>query len=271
MQELTTSGDKGCWSGATIPHYLHTSTCKNVVLLVFTMLLLLGSVLVSQNQSDAYAANPGVGNACLWYKIRSGDTLGRIARSNRLTIQTLAYANNIRNSNLIFTGHNLCIPYAKGTSPTRGQGGSGVLANGYVLWFAYSALGWSTRGEVSALLRQAAAHYGLPANLLLAISWQESTWNQHVIARDGGIGAMQIMPYTAMVLNAMTGVRRDPYKLWDNINLGALFLRTLWVYFRGNLIKVISAYNEGGWNVVHRGILNWGYVNNVITLMRRMR
>ena len=119
------------------------------------------------------------------------------------------------------------------------------------------------------MLRQAAYRYGLPANLLLAIAWQESNWTQHVIAWDGGIGVMQLMPYTAASINAGTGIRRNPYNLWDNINLGATYLNWLWHNFRGNLVDVISAYNEGGWAVIHRGIFNWNYVNSVLYLMRR--
>ena len=119
------------------------------------------------------------------------------------------------------------------------------------------------------MLRQAASSHGLPTNLLLAIAWQESGWNQHVIAWDGGIGVMQVMPYTAMGINAGTGIRRNPYHLWDNINLGATYLSWLWSSFHGNLVDVISAYNEGGWSVIHRGIFNWSYVNNVLYLMRR--
>ncbi len=78
------------------------------------------------------------------------------------------------------------------------------------------------------MLRAAAHNYGLPVNLVMAIAWQESGWNQHVIARDGGIGVMQLMPYTAMGINASTGIRRNPYHLWDNINLGATYLS--WLY-----------------------------------------
>jgi len=77
------------------------------------------------------------------------------------------------------------------------------------------------------------------------------------------------MPYTAMGINAGTGKRRDPYLLWDNINLGATYLSWLWRDFHGYLVKVISAYNEGGWAVIHRGIFNWHYVRNVLYLMRR--
>ena len=241
---------------------------KQVVLLVFTAILLFGSFVVSHNSQSAQAANPGPGNACSWYRVSWGDTLTRIAIRYHTTIWTLARVNNIWNVNLIFVGQELCIPHSANGGSGNSGGSSGVLPNGVVRWYAYSALQWSNRNQVVSLLHQAAARYGLPSNLLLAIAWQESGWYQHVIAWDGGIGVMQLMPYTAMSINAGTGIRRDPYHLWDNINLGATYLYWLWINFHGNLTKVISAYNEGGWAVIHRGIFNWHYVNNVLYLMR---
>lgn len=249
---------------------LHSHTGRNVVLLVSTALLLFGSLVISGNRPDAFAANPGYGNSCSWYRVNRGDTLGGIARNYRTTIWTLAQVNGIRNVNLIIVGQELCIPYHSGStggSSYSGGGYSGILSNGVVRWYDYSALEWSNRNEVVSMLRQAAYRYGLPANLLLAIAWQESGWYQHVIARDGGIGVMQLMPYTAAGINSGTGIRRDPYHLWDNINLGATYLRWLWNGFHGNIYDVISGYNEGGWNVQHRGIFNWRYVNSVLYLM----
>ncbi len=241
---------------------------QHAILLLLAALLLFGSVMVSGSQPAAHAANPGTGNACNWYRVQRGDTLSGIALRYHSNIWTLAKVNNIWNVNLIFVGQNLCIPYRQGSSSSNGNAASGLLPDGTVRWYDYNALEWSTRSQVTTLLRQAAAIYHLPANLLLAIAWQESGWTQHVIARDGGIGVMQLMPYTAQSLNASTGVRRDPYHLWDNINLGAIYLSYLWHNFGGNLVKVVSAYNEGGWAVIHRGILNWSYVNNVLYLMR---
>ena len=245
---------------------------KNAVLLICTMFLLLGSFLASNQQFFAQAANPGAGNACTWYTVHYGDTLGSISWRYRANVYTLARVNYIGTINLIFVGQRLCIPYhISGGGGSGGGGASGIAYNGAVHWYAYGALQWSSRGQVAAMLRQVAARYGLPYNLLYAIAWQESGWTQHVIARDGGIGVMQLMPYTAMGINAGTGVRRDPYKLWDNLNLGATYLRWLWNNFHGNLAMVISAYNEGGWAVTHRGIFNWSYVNNVMYLMRVLR
>ncbi len=250
---------------------LYSHIGRNAALLVFTALLLLGSLVISGNRSAAFAANPGYGNSCSWYRVRWGDTLNAIARGHGTTIWTLAQVNGIRNVNLIMVGEEVCIPYHSGStggSSYSGSASSGLLSNGVVRWYDYSALEWSNRNEVVSMLHQAAARYGLPANLLLAVAWQESGWNQHVIARDGGIGVMQLMPYTAASLNSGTGIRRDPYHLWDNINLGATYLRSLWNGFHGNIYDVISGYNEGGWNVQHRGIFNWRYVNSVLYLMR---
>ncbi|HJT55915.1 MAG TPA: transglycosylase SLT domain-containing protein [Ktedonobacteraceae bacterium] len=248
---------------------LHVS--KQVVLLLFTAVLLFGSIIVSNSQPNAFAASPGAGNGCVWYRIQRGDTLTKIAVRYHTTIWTLARVNYIRNVNLIIVGHELCIPYRLRGGTGSGRTASGILPDGIVRWYAYNALQWSTRSQVNSLLHRAASIYHLPSNLLLAIAWQESGWTQHVIAWDGGIGVMQLMPYTAQGLNAQTRIRRDPYLLWDNINLGATYLRSLWNGFHGNLTKVISGYNEGGWAVIHRGIFNWRYVNNVLALMQRFR
>jgi hypothetical protein len=240
---------------------------KQMALLTLTALIALGSIVFSYNQQTAFAADPGSGYQCIWYIVHRGETLSAIAWSNNTTMWRLASVNHIRDVNLIVIGQRLCIPY--GARGVQARQASGILANGTVRWYAYNALDWSTRWQVVSMLRLVAARYSLPANLLLAIAWQESGWYQHVIAWDGGIGVMQLMPYTAMGINAGTGMRRDPYRLWDNINLGATYLSWLWRDFHGYLAKVISAYNEGGWAVIHRGIFNWRYVRNVLYLMRR--
>jgi hypothetical protein len=221
------------------------------------------SIFVASAEAGAYRANPGPGKVCDWYTVSRGDTLGGIARSYNTTVKNLAHINHIAHINRIFVGQRLCIP------TTAGKSTSGLLPDGTVRKFAYNALGWSSPQQVARLLKQAAARHGLPANLIMAIAWQESGWNQHVIAHDGGIGIMQIMPSTAQALNRQVGGHYDPYKLQDNIELGAIYLHSLWQGFHGNLTKVISAYNEGGWSVTHRGIFNWSYAHNVQALMKR--
>ncbi|MBA2287759.1 MAG: transglycosylase SLT domain-containing protein [Ktedonobacteraceae bacterium] len=248
-------------------HNLLFHKTHRLVLIAFTICLLLGSVAVTAVLQAAHASNTST--SCSWYTIHGGDSLSGIAAHYHTSVSALAQANHIRNVNMIYAGQRLCIP-----QHSSGNGGghhSGIQSDGTVRWYAYDALASATRGQVEATLRQTAAEYHLPANLVLAIAWQESGWTQHVIARDGGIGVMQLMPGTAMDLNRSAGMRRDPYQLSDNIHLGASYLRMLWNGFHGNLDKVVSAYNEGGYAVQHRGIFNWSYVHSVESLMRQYR
>jgi soluble lytic murein transglycosylase-like protein len=238
------------------------------VLIVLTCLLFFGSFAVTQKDTlAAYAAETVEANqTCIWHRVVPGDTLGDLAFSYHSNVWHLARINHIHNVDLIFVGQNLCID---STVAHKSGSTDGMLPNGSVRWYAYDSLDWSNKAEVANQLRQAAARYGLPANLLLAIAWQESGWNQHVISYDGGIGVMQIMPYTAYGLDRQTGMSYNPYKLSDNIELGAIYLRSLMNGFHGNLNEVISGYNEGGWSVIHRGIFNWNYVRSVQSLMKQ--
>lgn len=246
----------------TFARRLRLSRTK-IALTLLSMLLLCASV-GAYNLQNSLLGGRNPANSCGWYTIENGDTLSDIAWHYHITISALARANAIGNINLIFVGQRLCIPH--------GQAGaiSGITAHGTVRWYAYGALGWSDRPQVRHMLYQAATSHHLPTKLLLAIAWQESGWTQHVIAWDGGIGVMQLMPYTAMGINAGTGRQLDPYDLEDNLNLGATYLQWLWQDFHGNLPQVISGYNEGGWAVRHRGIYNWHYVNNVLALMHNL-
>jgi len=237
------------------------STTMGTLFLV-SALLLCASVAVYSFRTSLLAASA---SSCTRYTVESGDTLSNIAQRYHTTIWTLARANDIANLNLIFVNQHLCVP-----SYGHHASSAGITTNGTVRWYAYDALDWSDRSQVRNLLYQVAANHHLPARLLLAIAWQESNWTQHVIAWDGGIGVMQLMPYTAMGINAGIGQQLDPYSLWDNLNLGATYLQWLWQSFHGNLTKVISGYNEGGWAVEHRGIFNWPYVNNVLAFMNSL-
>jgi hypothetical protein len=241
---------------------LHLSRTK-ITLTLLSALLLCASIGV-YNLQNSLLAGRDTANSCGWYTIENGDTLSNIAWHYHITISTLAHANAIGNPNLIFVGQRLCVPH-------RGKSNaSGITNHGVIRWYAYNALGWSERSQVRRMLYRVATRHHLPSKLLLAIAWQESGWTQHVIAWDGGIGVMQLMPYTAMSINSGIGQMLDPYELEDNLDLGATYLQWLWQNFHGDLRKVISGYNEGGWAVKHRGIFNWHYVNNVMALMHNL-
>lgn len=214
-------------------------------------LLLCVSILLNLQQSDAYALSNSA-RGCTWYRVRHGDTLSSIAGRYNTNIGTLARANHISNVNRILSGRSLCIPSA------HSQVGA-----------AYQISVQASQKNIAALLRKAAARYNVPAKLVMAIAWQESGWRQSAISPVGAIGTMQVMPGTATWLNTTAHTRYNPHQLQGNILLGTLYLHILWNMFRGNLDNIISAYNEGAGNVMHLGIFNWNYVNNVLALMKR--
>ena len=124
----------------------------------------------------------------------------------------------------------------------------------------------------------------LPANLIDAIAWEESGWQSTIIACDGGLGTMQMMPDTAIWMNQRFGTNLDVNTLSGNTMLGAEYLEWLVRYFgdyaynsdyslsnQDLLNDVIAAYNVGPAAVDPTqgtaGIPNWQYVDNVEALM----
>jgi soluble lytic murein transglycosylase-like protein len=120
----------------------------------------------------------------------------------------------------------------------------------------------------------------VPERLLIAVAMTESSWRSNVIACDGGIGLMQVMPDTVTQINNRFGTTWDVNTLQGNAHLGANYLA--WtirylgdLYFGGSydlsnqalMDGVIAAYNYGAGAVDPTkgaaGIPNPGYVSQV--------
>ncbi|MFE0462002.1 transglycosylase SLT domain-containing protein [Kitasatospora sp. NPDC058965] len=140
----------------------------------------------------------------------------------------------------------------------------------------------------------------LPVNLVRAVAWQESGWKSAILACDGGIGTMQIMPGTVSWMNGKFATKNDVQTLAGNTDLGAELLDELVAYYGDSdfggsydlspdpvtgktplLDLVIAAYNAGAGNVHYTSttdpvtgvttgtsvIPNPSYVANVKALM----
>ncbi|MFG2061231.1 lytic transglycosylase domain-containing protein [Micromonospora sp. NPDC048871] len=159
----------------------------------------------------------------------------------------------------------------------------------------------ASRAQVKAALTEAAGRtywptsapdIRIPANLIKATAWQESGWQSHIVACDGGIGLMQVMPDTATWMNQRFGQNHDVWDHRDNAYLGATYLAWLTkyigdMYFDADyrldtdlcsselnsclLNAIIAAYNYGHHAVAREGrplaIPNPSYVRNVRALM----
>ncbi|KAB1908264.1 lytic transglycosylase domain-containing protein [Micromonospora sp. AMSO31t] len=159
----------------------------------------------------------------------------------------------------------------------------------------------ATRSQVKSALSDAAARtywptsapdIKIPLTLMKATAWQESGWQSNIVACDGGIGLMQVMPATADWMNQRFGQSYDIDAYRDNAYLGGTYLAWLTkyigdMYFESDyrldtslctselnsclLNAVIAAYNYGHGAVAREGqplaIPNPQYVRNVRALM----
>lgn len=92
--------------------------------------------------------------------------------------------------------------------------------------------------QLRAAFEETADRYGLDVNLLLAVSWQESGFNQNAISHAGAMGLMQLMPGTA------AGLGVDPSNPLENLDGGARYLRQQIDRF-GSVELALAAYNAG--------------------------
>ena len=87
---------------------------------------------------------------------------------------------------------------------------------------------------------------------VLAISWQESGWQQRRRSSAGAIGAMQIMPGTGRWMSLYVGRKLNIYSLHDNVVAGVLLFKVL----RGQTSKkrAIGGYYQGLGSIQQRGM-----------------
>jgi len=120
--------------------------------------------------------------------------------------------------------------------------------------------------DIVSLLDQAAARYGVPPDLAVAVAQEESGGNPHAVSSAGAQGVMQLMPQTAAALGVS-----NPFDPAQNIDAGVRFLSQLLSQF-GDTALALAAYNWGPGNVSKYGYNNWpsATVSYVSSIMNRI-
>jgi len=188
------------------------------------------------------------------YTVRPGDTLTGIAARFGVTVSDLAQANGIADPNRVQAGKLLNVPETGGGFPSTLRRSSDRLA--LVPYFQ----------------RWAAAN-GLPVDLLMAMTWVESGWQNNVVSSKGAIGIGQLMPTTAEFIRTeligQPGL--DPRIPEHNIRISARYLRWLLVRSHGDVRLALAGYYQGPHSVATRGV--WApttrYVDAVLALRKR--
>ena len=102
------------------------------------------------------------------------------------------------------------------------------------------------RAEYEQAISQIAAEEGVPASLLSALVWSESSYNPDAVSSAGARGLAQLMPGTAAGLGVNID---DPL---DNLRGGARYLRRQLDQF-GRVDLALAAYNAGPGAVQRHG------------------
>ncbi|MDP9235336.1 MAG: LysM peptidoglycan-binding domain-containing protein [Actinomycetota bacterium] len=216
------------------------------------------------------------------HRVRSGDTLGKIAARYGTSVSRLAALNHIADPNLIVAGETLRVPgrhrvdsvhtvaYGETLSSIAGRYKTSIAAlarlnhikdpnlivvgsklkvpHGHHAGAAIPA----TAGPVERTLIQAAVVHRVAPALVKAVAWEESGWRQHLVSSAGAIGVMQVMPGTARYVNrVLGGGHLRLRKMHDNVHLGVMYLRHM-LATQPTERKALAAYNSGPGNVGSR-------------------
>lgn len=96
--------------------------------------------------------------------------------------------------------------------------------------------------------------------LALAITRQESEFDNMARSPSGALGFMQLLPSTAKEIAKKNDIDYFPQKLYDpeyNMTLGSMYLQHMIDNYDGSLIMGIAAYNAGPGNV-YKWVQKWG-------------
>ena len=128
-------------------------------------------------------------------------------------------------------------------------------------WFCF---GQADPAPAAGFVRQYAAHYRVPPELIGALIDVESRWNPRAFSDKGAMGLRQLMPATAKRFGAF-----DPFNVEQNIAAGTRYVTALMWEFHGDLRLVVAAYYAGDHSIAREQL---NYRNrDVVAYVRAVR
>jgi soluble lytic murein transglycosylase-like protein len=145
-------------------------------------------------------------------------------------VDAIAAANSIADPSFVVTGSRLVLPEPGVAVP---QGPPELRARPDRLQLAPRFDHW-------------ARVYGVPADLIKAMAWYESGWQNDVESVTGARGIGQPMPATVDFVNQrLLNAQLDPAKPDDNINMSTRFMRFMLDSTGGRVDLALAAYYQG--------------------------
>lgn len=188
------------------------------------------------------------------HTVAPGETLSAIAARYGTSVSAVVQANGISNPNRVVIGSKLAIPSAPPASglPSR-------LANS------------PQRLALIPTFKHWAQANGIPADLVMAVCWQESGWQNSVVSSADAIGIGQLLPSTArhIAVDLIGKPDLDPRVPEDNIRMTARYLRWLLTKTGGDVDAALAGYYQGLGSVAAVGRLKT--THDYIAIVRALR
>ena len=191
--------------------------------------------------------------------VRSGDTLTSVAARYHTTVAALVKANNIANPNFVMIGTRLQVPSGLAPLPSGSPPANAVTA---------TLLAHPDRLALRTAFIRAAAASGLAPNLLEAMCWWESGWQNQATSSTGAMGVCQLEPSTVGYVRAklLHNTALDPRVGGDNIAMAAAYLHDLVGRSGGVVPTALAGYYQGLPQVQRSGMLpsTQAYVKGIL-------
>lgn len=223
-------------------------------LIIEGQLLRVGTVPVVAKKAPR--ARPTVRKVDVTYVVRPGDGVYRIATRFRADPRWIASRNRLPRTWMVHPGQRLVVGFqyvrvAAAATPQPGRRVSKTYVRGLVV--------------------KNARRFGVDPALALALSYNESGFQQHVVSSVGAMGAMQVMPGTGeWVSRYLAGRRLDLRDPEDNVEAGVRYFAML-QRIAGRDDLALAGYYQGLASVRRRGMYDdtKAYVKNILLLRRR--
>lgn len=191
------------------------------------------------------------------YVVGRGDNLTRIARAHGTTVAALAELNGIKDIHHVRVGATLRLgpasaPPAPVAAPARPApkptppGKPVKLSAGERRKLPARLVADPKRVSLLPVFDAAAREHDVPADLLKAMTWNESGWQNDKVSVTNAIGIGQLMPDTIAFLNDQLLVAPlDPNHADQNIRMSARYLGWLLGRSRGDARVALASYYQG--------------------------
>ncbi|MEO6121145.1 MAG: transglycosylase SLT domain-containing protein [Acidimicrobiales bacterium] len=172
-----------------------------------------------------------------------GDTLSAVAERLSVSVAALAEANKIADVHRIRPGQRLTVPAR--VAPTTARDAP-VMATSDTAGLPARLREQPDRLALLPVFDAAAQRHKVPADLLKAMTWLESGWQNHKVSSTGAVGIGQLMPATVTFVNEiLLRAELDPGRPEDNIEMAARFLAYLLAQTRGSTANALASYYQG--------------------------